>query len=357
MTRVMDLTQRGSRLSVEVRSCVPVDLLVSILTYHSPESAETYDTGRTWFEEVERRMSSELRETLGRIGPVAIKNWAALAGIALEAGDEETLEGFLARLEGADAVEIWLAFAGFHLPSDHPADRATWERAAQGDAAAREAVEASVPADHVEEWLGGMLGRRPDEAKRDVVEALRLWRRDVYAEVEDEMALVLRRDAESKRAMARSMTPERLIETACDGLEYTPQPWMKAVTLVPHIAMRPWNVMCGHDERMILIYPAAEESLDHDVTAPPETLLRLHKALGDEKRLRMLKMLARSSRTLQELADGVGLAKSSAHHHTVILRAAGLVRVTAEEESRYTLRRDVLPEASAMLERFLGGER
>ena len=50
-----------------------------------------------------------------------------------------------------------------------------------------------------------------------------------------------------------------------------------------------------------------------------------------------------------------GLAKSSAHHHLVILRSAGLVKVTTGEESIYTLRRDVIPEASAMLGSFLEG--
>jgi DNA-binding transcriptional ArsR family regulator len=84
-------------------------------------------------------------------------------------------------------------------------------------------------------------------------------------------------------------------------------------------------------------------------------LVRLHKALGDEKRLRMLKVLAQGPATLQELADAVGLAKSSAHHHTVILRSAGLVRVTLEENSRYSLRREFIPEASAMLGTFLEG--
>ena len=34
-----------------------------------------------------------------------------------------------------------------------------------------------------------------------------------------------------------------------------------------------------------------------------------------------------------------------------------IVRGTAEEFSRYTLRRDVIPEASALLEAFIGRDR
>jgi DNA-binding transcriptional ArsR family regulator len=86
-------------------------------------------------------------------------------------------------------------------------------------------------------------------------------------------------------------------------------------------------------------------------------LLRLHKALSDEKRLRMLRLLADGPATLQQLADGVGLAKSSAHHHLVILRSAGLVKVTLERESLYTLRRDSIYDASRQLGAFLEGSR
>ena len=82
-------------------------------------------------------------------------------------------------------------------------------------------------------------------------------------------------------------------------------------------------------------------------------MLRLYKALSDEKRLRILKRLVTGSATLQELADAVGLAKSSTHHHMVILRSAGLVTVTEDLQRLYTLRTDTIPEASDLLNAFL----
>jgi DNA-binding IclR family transcriptional regulator len=51
----------------------------------------------------------------------------------------------------------------------------------------------------------------------------------------------------------------------------------------------------------------------------------------------------------------VGLAKSTTHHHMVILRSAGLVRTTTEVDSRYSLRREAIPQLSSMLGRFLEG--
>src|SRR5207248_2083975 len=83
-------------------------------------------------------------------------------------------------------------------------------------------------------------------------------------------------------------------------------------------AMRPWNVSCAHDDTYVFCYPVADESVGGDRTEPPAHLLRLHKALADERRLRILKLLTVSDRNLQELSDALGLAKSTAHHHKVL---------------------------------------
>jgi len=117
--------------------------------------------------------------------------------------------------------------------------------------------------------------------------------------------------------------------------------------------MRPWNVSSAWEDQYILCYPVADESLESDRAAPPARMLRLYKALSDEKRLRILKRLVTGSATLQELADAVGLAKSSTHHHMVILRSAGLVTVTEDLQRLYTLRTDTIPEASDLLNAFL----
>jgi DNA-binding transcriptional ArsR family regulator len=119
--------------------------------------------------------------------------------------------------------------------------------------------------------------------------------------------------------------------------------------------MRPWNIMNAWDETTIVCYPAADPDDVADPDEPPVRLVRLHKALGDERRLRMLKLLSRRSATLQELADATGLAKSSAHHHTVILRSAGLLTVTLEDNSRYALREGVVPEVSRWLTDYVQG--
>ena len=119
--------------------------------------------------------------------------------------------------------------------------------------------------------------------------------------------------------------------------------------------MRPWVMLCEHDDTRLFCYPVSDESLGGVASAPPGGMVRFHKALGDEKRLRMLKFLATETATLQELADRFGLPKSTAHHHLAILRAAGLVRVTSDYDRTYSVRRDVLPEAARLIEAYLEG--
>ncbi|HJP64879.1 MAG TPA: helix-turn-helix domain-containing protein, partial [Actinomycetota bacterium] len=179
------------------------------------------------------------------------------------------------------------------------------------------------------------------------------WRREVFGPDEASIARVLERDAAAKRAMAGAMSDVALFEAATNGLELRREPWMRRIVLLPQIAMRPWNILAAWDEIGIFCYSVADDSLGVDNAAPPAQMVRLYKALGDEKRLRMLKRLAAGPATLQELAEVAALAKSSAHHHTVILRSAGLIRVSAEQDSRYTLRREALPEASALLAAYL----
>src|SRR5207244_8797235 len=141
----------------------------------------------------------------------------------------------------------------------------------------------------------------------------------------------------------------KLIELATHGVVYVPEPWVRRIVLTPHLAMRPWNVSCAHDDTYVFCYPVADESVGGDRTEPPAHLLRLHKALADERRLRILKLLADGDRNLQELSETLGMAKSTAHHHTVILRAAGLIRTSTSMENRYSLRRDALGDARAPL--------
>jgi DNA-binding transcriptional ArsR family regulator len=85
----------------------------------------------------------------------------------------------------------------------------------------------------------------------------------------------------------------------------------------------------------------------------PAELVRVYKALGDERRLKLLRRLQDGPLSLGDAAKEVGLAKSTTHHHLAILRQAGFVLIR-EGDDTYTLRPDMRPEPGALLESYLG---
>lgn len=63
---------------------------------------------------------------------------------------------------------------------------------------------------------------------------------------------------------------------------------------------------------------------------------RLHAALGDSARLRMIESLLVGDRTFMELADAAGLPGNAAAYHLAVLEEAGLVeRRTSEGDRRH----------------------
>ncbi len=351
---VLDRAGRARATTVQVIDTPLTEFLVGLQTFQFEEAAHTFDVGVEWFDQVRTHASAPLLDALASLGMVG---WGNLLGKALVEGWPASVPNAIDRVEAMDARDVWLLFAAFYLaPFADGIDPALFRLAAEGDRDARQRLVAVAVA---------MFGEKEDEMgvyrldapefRRLILVALRGWYGDIFAEQEAEATAILARDAEAKRRLRRTVPDDKLIEQATNGLVYVPEAWVRRVILTPHLAMRPWNVTCAHDDAYVLCYPVADESLGVDRAAPPAHLLRLHKALADDKRLRILKLLATADRSLQEIADAVGLAKSTAHHHTVILRSAGLIRTSTEVDNRYSLRRESIAEAGPALAQFVEG--
>jgi DNA-binding transcriptional ArsR family regulator len=352
----MDLTRGRSRIPVEVHGSLPVEMLVQLTAFASPESVGTYDDGAALFDRVRTRASDELLAALEPARDEADwKPWGNLIGLALLPAPAATLPEFVGGVEALPPLELWRLLAGDHIPVLRELfGEEGIARAAAGDEAARiEMDQALRSMSDGTEGFPELLWRPAEDVKAWTIDALTRWHREVFAPDEEATAVVLRRDVAAKRAMQRGLADEAFIERATNGVDFRRDPWTRRIILTPHLSMRPWNVMTAHDEVAIICYPVADDSMSVDPDAPAASLVRLHKALGDERRLRILKILTRGPATLQELSGGLGLAKSTTHHHMVILRSAGLVRTTTEVDSRYSLRRESIPQLSSSLTAFL----
>jgi DNA-binding transcriptional ArsR family regulator len=118
----------------------------------------------------------------------------------------------------------------------------------------------------------------------------------------------------------------------------------------PHV-----RVNCDAPWPIVVVYPAPFVVREAARRSTPPGLVATLRAVGDETRLRILKLVAERPRTTEELAPLVSLSEPALSRQLRILVEAGLV--TARREGYYVLyrfERGVLDELPAELQAFLG---
>lgn len=358
--RVANLAYRGEPaiVTVEVDTSPAYELLMSLATFSRREVADTFEVGPAWFERTAAAASPTLLADIERFGVHTGKMWCHFLGLAYEA-EARDVATFLAHLETTGPLEIRLHMMGYYLEAVHLHRDVPPElirAAARGDAAAQQQYLDAACDDESRPITAGLLALTPEENKRQALDVLRRWYDEVFRHQEPEVVPVLAHDAAAKRELIGTMPAERLIDLATNGIRYSAEPGIRRVILIPSVAYRPWVLISEHRDARILCYPVADESFAAEGTASPARLVRLYKALADERRLEALKKLAAESCTLQEMADYLGIGKSLMHHHLATLRAAGLVRVGVGPDKRYELRTDVLDDVSDLLGAYLTGQ-
>jgi DNA-binding transcriptional ArsR family regulator len=189
---------------------------------------------------------------------------------------------------------------------------------------------------------------------REIVVALRAWL-EVFEPMEERVTELGRRDHELRAGDRASLNPSDLIERTTGGIRWLGEPGVRRVILAPSFFSRPYNFLLAGPDWRFFGYPIADEALEPmGPLAPPQSVVRLHRALGDETRLRILKLLAAGDLYLTEIAQQLDLSKPTIKHHLALLRAAGLVTITESGTViYYSLRRQRFDEMATELKRFL----
>jgi DNA-binding transcriptional ArsR family regulator len=270
------------------------------------------------------------------------EHWLHLLGLALEL-DAETAAAWLERVAAVDAAELRRHLVGAHVPAWRTvAGVETLEAAAAGDPEAAEALLGNERyyAGNARASLADLLPLSAARTKRRLLAELESHLREVFAPREHELVAELAADVESRRAFAGY----DLIDRAAGGYRYETEPGFERVVLVPHLAARPWLLLCQHETTRLICYPAAQDG------NAEQRLLALGRALGDETRLALLQRLRAGDATLVELAEAVGLSRSTTHHHLGRLRAAGFVSLAGNAGGyRYAFEPAGVTEAAALL--------
>ncbi|MFC2176795.1 ArsR/SmtB family transcription factor [Actinomycetota bacterium] len=348
--KVRDFTDKQRSLSVTVESDAVYEVLLALFVFHGETEHDQYEVGSELALAVQDGADEQLIADIKAMG-----SWAELGlpliGVAHDLPTPRTVAGLVAEIRQMDpAVLRSMLMACCGVKPSHGHDTATIERAAQGDTNAVRELFESLP--HTSD-IGAVLEREPEQMREDIASVIERFGAAVGPYLAERQA-VLDRDAAATVALAKTMSPDRLVEKVTNGITFEMQPQVSGVLLIPSVAIRPWVVISEHKTLRVFCYSVADEHLDADPDAPPAYLVNTLKALGDERRLRILGILAEGDLGLKELAERVDLAKSTAHHHMGILRRAGLVRVIiGRDDQRYSLRDDAVPETGRLLETFL----
>jgi DNA-binding transcriptional ArsR family regulator len=173
-----------------------------------------------------------------------------------------------------------------------------------------------------------------EELKSHLIEVMSGWFKAVIEPNKEKLNSILLRDKTSKEIMLKSLEPDQFVEWATDGVKYPPEPSVHKVLLIPHYIYRPWNVEADLEGVKVFYYAVANESISGESKFVPNKLLvQRFKALGDETRLKILKMIKEKNVTLQELTIKLELGKTTVHHHLKILKSARLVSQNSNEYS------------------------
>ncbi len=273
-----------------------------------------------------KRLKASLSEDmLGHLAFVEKHNtWKALLQL-LHQEAFASLSAFLAyieRLPPRELKSICLPYLG----TEHQDSR---QQAASGDRkAVQELQELTSGNPFFPAYIDFICKTDPAELKRHLAEVMSGWHEAVIEPEAERLLAVLTRDCEAKRSMRQRMAPEELVEWATGGVAYSPEPSVHRVLLIPQIVYRPWTIEADIEGTKVFHYPVASDSIHPaDKYLPDASLVLRHKALGDEIRLRILKLLAEEDRSLQDLTDRLNMGKSTIHHHLKLLRAARLVDI------------------------------
>jgi DNA-binding transcriptional ArsR family regulator len=341
---IRDMTGPATELAVEARAGAGLECLIGLSTLTAQDRVED---ASTWVPVLDD-CSADLRLAISRVGRYSGKLWLHLLDLAN--GDVAEL---LERVRRLDALELRRYLVGVYVPTWRDlVGSASLERAAAGDSAAVRKLLAHrrYYGGEAAKALSLVLPLSPAQTKRRVVAILHRFAAEVFEKRGRSVVAGLERDAARVESLSGTLSPEDVISAATGGYDYRPEPEFSRVVLVPHEAARPWLLLCQHADARIICYPlgaGAEPSLE-------EEGVRLGRALGDEQRMRILRRLVAGDASLAELAESVGIAKSTAHHHLALLREAGLVSLHGNARRYwYSLRPGVAGESAVLVAELL----
>jgi len=330
------------------------ELIAQLSAFTSGPARASLESGKPWIREVRDLAGPELIRGVERW---SISVYGELASVVLEAGPPFRIDRFARHLRAMKPTLLWQRLLGAEsAPNRAMVSRGAYDRAIAGDAVARaEIIESQGANAPARLSLERLLATPPPLVQAELAALLDTWARRVYPTFGPGAMMLVDRDVEAKEALFADTTPREAIRIATNGVDLDPGTWAAEIVVVPTVALRPFIVPIEWRSTALILCSVADEAFDDDPAAPPRRLVQVTTALGDALRLRVMRELAAGELTASELADRLGVDRTSLHHHLGILRSAGLVTVRAEgvHSWRYAVREGGVAGAASALTGYL----
>ncbi|MHB8945379.1 MAG: ArsR/SmtB family transcription factor [Bacillota bacterium] len=386
----------SGRLGLDFSASPAFDFFATIYAVLKSGEGHTFDFPEGWLVGVRRAIGAEtLRELRYYFGqnPTALD----LMAMVLRSGRADRVEGFLQYLESAPPAEVAKVILAGRMPETfHPLLDDLLERyegVREDDPKLQYVLRWFLRVEEREK--AKVFLRFPAESKRRVVQLLQDLYARVYRAEEDKLGPFFASDVDHKRATIGEADPAEVIERYT-GERLDPDQRIQRVLLAPSVSIRPFTLGATYGDLRIIVYPLQtrfEEEVPAAPVVPPSpplfdlkpapatatpppaspeamsttppaaqprrghagrpakterkrgrpkagareaaSLVAVHKALGDDTRLRLLRLLAERERYTQELAEALGLTHPTILHHLDLMLKAGLVVAHDTERLRY----------------------
>lgn len=284
---------------VEVDFAPMYECVSSMSAFLSKQNHNAMDSGKLWAREVQARFAPML---LRKMQDVAKKlDDFSLAPYIWSCPEERSVNGFLDWFDTLTSGELYEIAGRFGQ---------------------------SVPSN---------LSELRDTAS----DILREWNAGYFSGIDPNIIKGLEQEAEFRRAMLNGNNDMDVFEQATQGMRLYPTERLKQVIIIPQYHARPLVSTNFYDEFVFTSYSC--DVLPPEAGRPTPALLRLTRALSDETRLYILRLLTGKQLNFTEIVREVRLSKSTIHYHLIALRAAGLVIThTNGKSTSYSLRLEAL---------------
>ncbi|MFD1735576.1 helix-turn-helix domain-containing protein [Bacillus salitolerans] len=277
------------------------ELILSFALYKRPSNIKYLDVGSKWIDHVNNQISPSLRKKLEEKDDIAFIDVACI--LLEQCPNRDSIEAFLEWLKKPSSGELYELLCPLLVECDT-------KYLLNIENSRTEFLEL------IHEWNEQYFKHFPHRLLSERVNSANRLKADLN-------------DSDASVAV--------VIEKYATGLRIERED-INEVILLPAYHFRPLHTFSFFKDKLFIWYPIRNTGMEED------ELLKILKGMADSKRLQILKFLSKEKATFTDVQKEIGGAKGNAHHHLMILRSAGLIRVHLTNEQTYFSTRLCFPD-------------